>query len=256
MRNRSKTISIVVIILLVAITLVLSKYNQNQKKYKEYTNEKLNQHFYTVCDYMINSNAIIENAIKNQYIFENDLEYLNRRFYVYLQSLDEINEISMKFKEFNFFTVSKEYDFNREYSYFYYNIDDLFGKEQYDGYSMKKYELSERDLDVFKQSYEYTNKAVNIMKKHIEYYNMFDIVFMEIEGEERNHLMKVYKKEYLIPWPDNKGGSEVTMTAIEDGTVTEIPARYDYPEKPFISIDSQEWINIYKDIHLLNINSK
>ncbi|WMM25455.1 hypothetical protein RBU61_01985 [Tissierella sp. MB52-C2] len=254
MRNRSKIMPIIVIILIVVITLVLSKYNQKQKRYEEYVDEKLNQHFYIVCDYIINSNAIIENAIENQYIFENDLEYLNHQFYVYLQSLDEINEISMKFKEFDFFSVKKEYDFNREYSYFYYNIGDLFGKQQYDDYSTKKHELSEKDLDVFKQSYEYTFKVVNIIKNHIDYYNMFDIVITETEGEERSHLMQVYKKEYLIPWPDNKGGSEVTMTAIEDGTVTKIPARYDYPKKPFISINTEEWISIYKSIYLLSIN--
>ena len=37
-----------------------------------------------VCDYMINSNVVIENTIENEYISEIDLEYLNSQFPVCL----------------------------------------------------------------------------------------------------------------------------------------------------------------------------
>ncbi len=256
MRNRRKILFVIIIILI--ITLAVSKYHQNLKMYKEYADEKLNWNFYMVCDYIIKSNAVIENAIKNEYIFETDLEYLNSQFPAYLRSLYEINDISRKFNEFDFFSVGTGYDFNREYSRFYSRIDNLFGNREYDAYSTEKYQLSQSDLDVFQQSYEYTFKVVKIIKNHIEYYNMFDIVMIEINETGRTQLIKEYKEEYLDPWPDNKTGSAAMVSTNEDKTVTETPvevSRYDYPKQPFIRINDREWINIYKEIYLLNIDT-
>ncbi len=256
MRNRRKILFVIIIILI--ITLAVSKYHQNLKKYEEYADEKLNRNFYMVCDYMIRSNAVIENAIKNEYIFETDLEYLNSQFPAYLRSLYEINDISRKFNEFDFFSADTRYNFNREYSRFYSRIDNLFGSREYDAYSTEKYQLTQSDLDVFKQSYEYTFKVVTIIKNHIEYYNMFDIV-IETEETGRTQLIKEYKEEYLDPWPDNKIGCASMVSTNKDGTVietqVEVP-RYDYPKQPFIRINNKEWINICKEIYSLNIEYK
>ena len=256
MKNRRRAVFVIVIILV--ITLIAFKYNQKQKKYEEYANEKINKNFYIVCDYMIDATATIENAIEKEYIFEKDLEYLNSRFFAYLRSLDEINDISRKFNEFDFFVTNTRYNFNREYSKFYHRIDDLFGKGKYDDNSDVKYQLSQSDLDIFKQCYDYTSKVIDIIRKHIDYYNMFDIVMIEIEETGRVQQIKKYKEEYLEPWPDNKFGSGVIKSINEDGTITEIPReefRYDYPKQPFIKIKDREWINIYKEIYLLNIDT-
>ena len=105
MKARSKIIYIIVIILLV--TLIVNKYYQKQQKYEEYVNEKLNWNFYKICDYMMNSNAIIENTVENGYILQSDLEYLKDQYFYYIRSLDEVNDISRKFYKFNFFSVEK-----------------------------------------------------------------------------------------------------------------------------------------------------
>ena len=256
MKARIKIIFIIIIMLL--ITLTVSEYYQKQKKYEEYANEKLNGNFHNFCESMMNSNSIIENAIKNEYVLETDLEYLKSQYFFYLQNLQEINDISRKFHRFDFFSVEKARDFNREYSRFYYRINDLFENREYDSYSTQKYQLSRRDLDVFKQSYEYTLKVAGVIKNHIEYYNMFDIVMIENEKTGINQLKKEYKEDYLEPWPDNKVGSASKVSINEEGTVTEksveVP-RYDYPQKPFIRVNDKEWINIYEKIYLLNIDT-
>lgn len=63
---------------------------------------------------MINMNTVIENTIKNKYILESDLEYLDSQYFVYLQSLYEINEISRKFKEFDFSSTDTRYDYPKQ----------------------------------------------------------------------------------------------------------------------------------------------
>lgn len=256
MKSRRMVVFVIVIILLIILTVF--KYNQEQKKYKEYANEKLNKNFYEVCDYMVDANATIENAIEKEYIFEKDLEYLNSRFFAYLRSLDEVNDISRKFNEFNFFVTNIRDEFNWEYSNFYHRIDDLFGEREYDDNSGGKHQLSQSDLKIFKQSYDYTSKVIDIIRKHIDYYNMFDIVMIEIEETGRVQQMKRYKEEYLEPWPDNKFGTGVIKLINDDGTITEIPReefRYDYPKQPFIKVNDREWIDIYKEIYLLNIDT-
>ncbi len=243
------------IIAILTITLVVFKYCQNQKKYEEYANEKLNQNFYKVCDYIINSNAVLKHAIENEYIFETDLEYLSNAFYAYLQSLHEIDNISKRFYEFTFFSVSIGNNFNREYSIFYYRINDLFENRDFDINSTKKYQLTQGDLDVFRQSYEYTSKVSGSIKDHIEYYNMFDIVVIEEEKLGRTQLMKEYKEEFLTPWADNKSGGGATVSIDENGTVTETPIevpKYDYPKQPFMRIKDDEWMNVYKEMYSFN----
>lgn len=257
MKARSKIIYIIVIILLV--TLIVNKYYQKQQKYEEYVNEKLNWNFYKICDYMMNSNAIIENTVENGYILQSDLEYLKDQYFYYIRSLDEVNDISRKFYKFNFFSVEKLHNFSREYSSFYYRIDDLFENKEYDAHFTLKHQLTNSDLDVFRQSYEYTSRVVGVIKNYIEYYNMFDIVIIEDKATGINQLKKEFKEEYLELWPDNKVGSSVEMSINEDGTVVETSAevpRYDYPQKPFIRVKSKEWINILKEVHSLNINKE
>lgn len=255
MRSR-KIVFAIIVILIIALTIF--KYCQNQKKYEEYADEKLNQNFYNVCDYIINSNAVFKNVIENEYIFETDLENLGNTFFAYLRSLYEINDISRRFHEFDFFSANVGNSFNGEYSNFYYRIDDLLSNQNFDGNSTKKYQLNQSDLDVFRQSYEYTSKVVKIIKNHVEYYNMFDIVVIEEEELGRTQLTKAYKEEYLIPWADNNSGGGAMVSINENGTVTETPAeipKYDYPEQPFIKIKDGEWINVYKEIYLLNIDA-
>lgn len=255
MKTRSKIILSIIIILLVALAVLKSF--QNHIKFKEYANEKLNWNFYNFCDSMMNSHAVINNAIENGYIMETDLAYLKNQYFGQLRSLDEINNISRKFKEFDFFSVNKAYDFNREYSSFYYRIDDLFENVEYDPYSIEKYQLSESDLAVFRQSYDYTAEVVGVIKNHMEYYNMFEIVIIENEETGISQLKKEYKEEYLETWPDNKAGGSANVSIDESGTVTEtsleVP-RYDYPEKPLIRVNDKEWINTYEKIHLLNLD--
>jgi hypothetical protein len=84
------------IILLVIILVTSLYYYKDIKKYKDYADVKLNLAFYDVCDYMINFNVVIENAIDNEYILENDLAYLTGRFSWYVRSLSEINDILVK----------------------------------------------------------------------------------------------------------------------------------------------------------------
>lgn len=257
MKTRNKVILISVItVLIISVTY---NYYQKQKRYEEYANEKLNYNFYQVCDYIIDSNVIIGDIIRKEYVLKTDLESLESRYFVYLRSLDEINNISKKFYEFNFFSVDKAHNLNREYSNFYYRIDDLLKNREYDVYSIQKYQLDNNDLAVIKESYEYTLEVVKIIKDHIEYYNMFDIVIIEDEVSERIQLKKEYKEEYLEPWPDNRtgGGAEVSLN--EDGTVTETPIevpKYNYPEKPFLKVSDKEWINVHKNIYLINIDAE
>lgn len=134
---------------------------------------------------------------------------------------------------------------------------DLFAEESLENTTDELRYLTDDELEVLKESYEYSKKATKIIKDHFEYYKTFEYkisITDKYTGKDAYYFDKVYFEEYLIPWPDNRsggGGSSSTDNSVHK--VKELP-RYDYPENPMIHVTDTNWIEVLKGLYELNIN--
>ncbi len=247
---KRKLFILAIIVIIVFAAFFAFKRNQAYNNYKNYADFMLNRHLPAVCQNMIEMNAIIEKALEKGYISEIELTALKRSYDIYISSFHRYVELVEYTKDFTFqgsYRKSDDYKIGFEYSKFFRRIDELFAdKARSDATG---YTLTAAELDVFKQSHNYTAKVSEIIKQKIDYYNMFNLEQVTIENTI-SYAWRV-KEEYKQPMPPNmaRGAAEVS---VDGSTKTVELENYLAPEKPHFDSAEDTWLELLKEIQKLN----
>ncbi len=243
-------IAIVIVIVIVSTTFLVLRCNEENKPFKKYADFTLNSTLPDVCENMIEMNVIIGQALKTGYISESELTNLRTSFDIYIRDfyqLIELFEITKDFKFHETYKRSDDYKIGFEYSNFFYRIDELFAdKEKSDAAG---YQLTATERAVFEQSYDYTSKASEVIKQKIEYYNMFNVEPVSIDGAV-SYAWRV-KEEYKQPIPPNMAMAGAEVSSDGSAENVELDAAL-APEKPHFDLADSHLLELLKEIKLLN----
>ncbi len=247
---KRKLFILAIIVIVVSVALFAFKRNQAYNNYKDYADFMLNRNLPDVCQNMIEMNAIIEKSIEEGYISEIERLKLKQSYDIYIRSFFRYIELVEKTKDFTFqgsYRISDDYKIGSEYSTFFYRIDELFADRART--DATGYTLTSAELDVFKQSHDYTAKVSEIIKQKIDYYNMFNLEQVTIENTI-SYVWRV-KEEYKRPIPPNVAMGSAEESA-DGSTKTAELDNYLAPEKPYFNSADDTWLELLKAIQMLN----
>ncbi len=223
---------------------------------RRYTENMLNRSVYGTFDNMIEMNAMLEKIVNQGYVLETELLVLNEMYTAYISNFYDYEYITEQLTGFAFNTASENQEYTFENMDFYNRCRDLFDEKEYK-ISDIKYELNDKQLEIFRSSLQYTQTAVAIIRQNIEYYNAYEVKYSEEDSKEgiMIHSEYQYKQEYLKPWGENTTGAAATVWI--DGSIqpVEVPP-YDYPKKPKLTVRDDVWYRTMQELKQLNIKEK